>query len=166
MQNYQSITTDFSVAAALSSGDLAQIHAMGFSTVINNLPDEEVLNGFTSEVARAEAEALGLGYVHLPVSGVTISDQNIIDQFAKILSTSDQPVFSHCKTGTRSAILWGLASAQKTRPGQILSKLEDAGFEFDYLDDEFEEQWEFALEKSGVAIPAHAAIRPEISNCL
>ena len=155
-----------SLSAALSSGDLAQIHVMGFSTVINNLPDEEVLNGFTSEVARAEAETLGLGYIHLPVNGVTISDQNIIDQFAKILSTSDRPVFSHCKSGTRSAILWGLASARRTEPTQILSTLERAGFELDYLDDEFEEQWEIALDNAADNIPAHTQSRSEFSNHL
>lgn len=166
MQDYKAITSKFSVADALSSGDLEKLQAIGFSTIVNNLPDEEVTNGFTSSKARAEAEALGIGYIHLPVTGLTLGDQDIIDGFANILLDPQAPIFAHCKTGTRSAILWGLASSQSSEPGDVLRQLELAGFELDYLDDEFEEQWEISLQRTSAKLPVHADSRQEIATSL
>jgi sulfide:quinone oxidoreductase len=153
MQDHNAITQNFSVAGALSAGDLAKFKDLGVATVISNLPDEEVINGFTSDVARAEAEAVGIDYVYMPANGATVMDQKVIDQFADVLVNAEHPVVAHCKTGTRSAILWGMVSSQVTEPAQILKQLEAVGFEFDFLEDEFEEQWEAAIENTATILP-------------
>ena len=156
MQDYRTINSNFSVAGALSSGDMDKISQMGFSTVISNLPDEEAINGFSSDIAKAQAKSLGLNYVYFPVTGLTLTEQDTIDRFAQILTDHPSPVLIHCRSGSRSALLWGLASSQVSQPAKILSQLDKAGFEFDYLDEEFEEQWELASAKSAALIPAAA----------
>ena len=42
MQNFKTITPQFSVTGVLSPGDMARFKKFGFSTVISNLPDSEV----------------------------------------------------------------------------------------------------------------------------
>ena len=163
MQDYRSITSNFSVAGFLGAGDLEKIQAMGFSTVVNNLPDEEVSNGYTSHVAKADAEALGMDYIYFPVTGASLIEQANIDKFSDMLSDTDLPVFTHCKTGVRSSILWGLASSQNTPPAKILGLLESAGLDLDYLDDDFEEQWEITSEKSAEIAPAPTTIQHQIA---
>ena len=138
MQDFKTINSNFSVAGALSVGDMEQAKKLGLSTVINNLPDDEVLNGFTTDVAGATAKSLGLNYHYLPVTGASLNDQDNIDQFRKIISKSNSPVLAHCKSGTRSAVLWGLASSQSKKPARVIEELAAAHFEFDFLEDEFE----------------------------
>ncbi len=166
MQDYKAINSEFAVAGILSPVDLAKARTLGFSTIVNNLPDEEVANGFTSDIARQQAKSLGLDYIYLPVTGASLEEQENIDQFAQILSSTDLGVLAHCKTGTRSAILWGLASSQSSQPTEVLEQLESADFELDFLDDEFEEQWEIGLERSTARMSATPQLRPEIPACV
>jgi len=142
MQDYKAITPQFSVAGILSSGDLAKFKAMGFLTLISNLPDEEVKNGFTSDKAKAEAETLGITYIHMPASGATVTDQDVVEKFANILENADKPVIAHCRSGTRSSILWSMVAARTTKPAKVIAHMEALGFELDFLEDEFEDQWQ------------------------
>ncbi len=152
MQNFKTITPQFSVTGVLSSGDMARFKNFGFSTVISNLPDSEVENGFTSDKARLEAAALGLEYVHIPVRGANITEQDNIDEFSEVMKKAGPPVIAHCKTGTRSAILWGLVSSQDTNPDAIQSQLLDAGFDVEFLEEEVEEQHHLAQNTPSSAI--------------
>jgi sulfide:quinone oxidoreductase len=142
MQDYKTITSKFSVAGALVPGDIAKFAEIGFRTIVSNLPDEEVTNGFTSILAKAEADKHGMRYIHMPANGATVTDMDVIDQFANVLADADQPIIAHCKTGTRSAILYGLVAARTTRPAVVLELLDDIGFDLDFLEEEFDDQWE------------------------
>ena len=166
MQNYQAINDQFSVASALSGADMEQAQKLGLLTVINNLPDNEVSNGFTSDVAEAKAKSLGLTYHYLPVTGASLNDQDNIDQFRKIIANSNSPVLAHCKSGTRSAVLWGLASSQSKDPSRVIKELATAHFEFDFLEDEFEEQREIGLSRTITKTPAIYANAIENRACL
>lgn len=155
MQDYKAITPKFSVAGALVPGDIAKFAKMGFKTIISNLPDEEVKNAFTSNMAKSEAEAFGLRYIHMPANGATVTDPNVIDQFAGILADADQPIIAHCRTGTRSSILYGLVAARTTEPATVLKQLDDIGFDLDFLEEEFEDQWEIGAREN-VTLPVAA----------
>lgn len=155
MQDYKSITPQFSVAGALVPGDIAKFAKMGFKTIISNLPDDEVKNTFTSNMAKSEAEAFGLRYIHMPANGATVTDLNVINQFASVLADADQPIIAHCRTGTRSAILYGLVAARTTEPATVLKQLDDTGFDLDFLEEEFEDQWETGTREN-VSLPVAA----------
>lgn len=156
MQDFKAISTQFSVSGALASGDLAVLKSMGFKTIINNLPDEEVQNGFDSNQASAEANDLGMTYIHMPANGATVTDNEIVDQFATILNTAAQPVFAHCKSGTRSAILYAMYRARSIETNTIIDQMESVGFDLDFLEDEFDEQWNSAVDNVEKTLPAAA----------
>ena len=165
MHNYQAINNRFSVAGALGAADLEQAKKLGLSTIISNLPDEEVVNGFTSDNARAKAESLGLTYHHLPVTGASLNDQQNIDQFRTLVSQSSSPVLAHCKSGTRSALLWGLATSQSKQPSRVIKTLAAAHFEFDFLEDEFAEQQVIGLARTITTAPIIPAGQIENTAC-
>jgi len=155
MQDYKAITPQFSVAGALVPGDIAKFAKMGFKTIVGNLPDDEVKNAFTSAMAKTEALAFGLRYIHMPANGATVTDLNVINQFANVLADADQPVIAHCRTGTRSAILYGLVAARTTQPATVLKQLDDIGFDLDFLEEEFDDQYELGTI-TNVELPAAA----------
>lgn len=166
MQGYKAINSKFSVTGALSGADMEQAKKLGLSTVINNLPDNEVLNGFTTDIARTKAKSLGLNYYYLPVTGTSLNDQDNIDQFRNIISNSNSPILAHCKSGTRSAVLWGLATSQSKKPSRVIDELAAAHFEFDFLEDEFEEQREIGLARTIIKAPAIYPSQMENIACL
>ena len=45
----------------------------------------------------------------------------------------------HCKSGTRSAIIWAAASARNRPVDEVLSLLSNTGFDLEFLRDELEE---------------------------
>ena len=166
MQNYKAINDQFSVAGALAAGDMEQAKKLGLTTVINNLPDDEVSNGFTADIARAKAKSLGLNYHYLPVTGASLSDQDNIDQFKQIISRSKSPVLAHCKSGTRSAVLWGLSTSQSKKPSRVIEELAAAQFQFDFLEDEFEEQRDIGLSRTMPKTLPPSTPQIEYSACL
>ena len=58
--------------------------------------------------ARQFAEAHGIAYHHIPITAATLSRADV-DAFAAVLGSAAQPVVAHCRSGTRSALLWALA---------------------------------------------------------
>ncbi len=156
MQDFKEITQKFSVAGALAPGDIAKFSEMGFKTIVSNLPDEEVKNGFTAALAKAEAKAHGLRYIHMPANGATVTDLDVIERFANVLADANQPILAHCKTGTRSAILYGLVAARTTKPAIVLEQLDKIGFDLDFLEEEFDDQWELSNRGEAVLLPRAA----------
>jgi len=134
------ITPQFAVAPQIESGDFQAIMALGFDIVMNNRPDHEDGVIFPSKLATAQAEKAGLDYLYVPAENHDLSDPDLLDRFQAVLSAANGPVFAHCKSGTRTAILWALVSARHQPVDQVLATLTRAGFDFEFLTDELEEQ--------------------------
>ncbi len=107
----QTIAPGFAVAAQLSASQMADAAAQGYKTVINNRPDGEGgPDQPLSQVIAAAAHAHGLHYVHLPVvSGAITPEQALAMRTA--LESAPQPVLAFCRSGARSAQLYGLAQS-------------------------------------------------------
>ncbi|MFO1160864.1 MAG: TIGR01244 family sulfur transferase [Reyranellaceae bacterium] len=98
------------VCGQLKPNDMAEIAAAGFVAVVNNRPDGEALFGQprTADVAAA-AQAAGLAFLDLPFSGPrATADQ--VRAFADLLVERPGKVVVYCKSGMRSALLWGAAA--------------------------------------------------------
>jgi uncharacterized protein (TIGR01244 family) len=93
------------VGPQLTASDIRQAKANGFAAIINNRPDDEETGQPSAARNRAAAESKGLGYSHIPVVPGRISKEQV-RAFQKALAEADGPVLAHCKTGTRSAILY------------------------------------------------------------
>jgi uncharacterized protein (TIGR01244 family) len=94
------------------SGQIApeDIAGLGVAMIVNNRPDGEEPGQPASEALRAAAEAAGVAYRHIPVSGGMSLPQ--VAQMAEALAAAEGPVLCFCRSGTRSTYLWALARAR------------------------------------------------------
>ncbi|RDI56755.1 TIGR01244 family sulfur transferase [Microvirga subterranea] len=126
------LTDGFSVAPQLSVRDVEAASAAGFRLLINNRPDGEAPDQPTSAELSAAARRLGLDYRHVPVVPGQISDEQVA-AIRKALAEGQGPALAFCRSGTRSATLWALASADTMPPEEILRTAGDAGYDLSAL---------------------------------
>ena len=96
-----------SAACALGPSDIEALAASGVRTLVNNRPDNEDPGQLPAAEARRLAEAHGIAYHHIPVTAASLSRADV-EAFAAVLRSASQPVVVHCRSGTRSALLWAL----------------------------------------------------------
>jgi sulfide:quinone oxidoreductase len=97
-----------SAAGKLDRSDIEALAQAGVRTIVNNRPDDEDPGQLPAAEARRIAEALGIAYHHIPVTATSLSRADV-DAFAAVLAAAEQPVVAHCRSGTRSTLLWALA---------------------------------------------------------
>ncbi len=111
-QLIRQVAPDFCVAPQLTPEAMAEVAALGFRSVINNRPDfEEGPHQPPSASVQAAAEAAGLQYRHLPVSGGYQSPDEIA-AMARLIAELPGPVLAFCRSGTRSTRLFQAAIQQ------------------------------------------------------
>ncbi|WP_217540028.1 TIGR01244 family sulfur transferase [Vibrio metschnikovii] len=130
------LTPQLTVAPQIEPSDIEQIAGLGFKSVINNRPDGEESGQPLNQAIAQHAEQLGLAYVHLPVVGGQISEAQV-DQFGELLQTLPQPILAFCRTGTRSSMLWSLASQDSAMFSERLQMATKQGFKLDGLGERF-----------------------------
>ena len=97
-----------SATGRLDRSDIEALAAQGVRTIINNRPDGEDPGQLPAVEARRLAEAHGIAYHHIPVTAASLSRADV-DAFAQVLATAPQPIVAHCRSGTRSTLLWALS---------------------------------------------------------
>src|SRR5436853_7941258 len=96
-----------SAAGRLDQNDIAALADAGVKTIINNRPDGEDPGQLDAAAARRLAVARGIAYHHIPVTAASLSRADV-DAFAAVLAAASQPLVAHCRSGTRSSLLWAL----------------------------------------------------------
>ena len=96
-----------SATGKLDRGDIEALAQQGVRTIINNRPDGEDPGQLPAADARRLAEAHGIAYHHIPVIAATLT-RGDVDAFAAALTSAAQPIVVHCRSGTRSTLLWAL----------------------------------------------------------
>lgn len=130
MSEFRRVTPDFSVAGQLEPGDVQRAAAEGYKTlVINRGEGEEPGQPKTADI-KAEAEAAGLDFRSIPVSGFPPSPATVAET-ATLLDEAKGPVLAYCRTGRRSITAWALAEALagNKRPDEIIALAEKAGYD-------------------------------------
>ena len=94
-------------AGALSRDDIAALAASGTKTIVNNRPDGEDPGQFPADEARKLCAAHGIAYHHIPFVGATLTGADI-DAFEAVLKSAPYPMVAHCRSGTRSTMIWAL----------------------------------------------------------
>ena len=129
MADIRTINDSISVAPQITVDDLAAIKAAGFSTIVNNRPDEEEAGQPSGDAIRAAAEAAGLAYVAIPITHAGFSHPQI-DAMTTALTATEGPVLAYCRSGTRSCNLWALAAAKAGRnPDLLVTQAGAAGYD-------------------------------------
>jgi uncharacterized protein (TIGR01244 family) len=129
MADIRPVTPNFAVAPQIRGDDFAQIAAAGYRMVINNRPDGEALDQLSDANARAAAEAAGLAYAFIPISGQPRPEQ--VEQTSAALAQAAGPTLAYCRSGTRSIMTWALAQAAsgQATPDQIVGLAARAGYD-------------------------------------
>ncbi len=96
-----------SAAGRLDRADIEELARAGVRTIVNNRPDGEDPGQLPAAEARQLAEAHGLAYHHIPITAATLTRADV-DAFAAALRDAETPVVAHCRSGTRSTLLWAL----------------------------------------------------------
>jgi uncharacterized protein (TIGR01244 family) len=102
------LSPEVSVTGGLDPADIDALAEAGARTIINNRPDGEDPGQLPAAEARRLAEARGLAYHHIPITAASLSRADV-DAFAAALNSAPRPIVAHCRSGTRSALLWALA---------------------------------------------------------
>ncbi len=90
--------------------EFQSLSAQGFKTIINARPDGEEPAQPGNAQERTAAQAAGMDYGFIPVTGPTITEADI-RAFQKKMAEAEGPVFAHCKGGTRALTLHVLGEA-------------------------------------------------------
>ena len=89
-------SSDISFGSQPESSDLESLASRGVKTIINTRFPEEDQGDLPPERARAEAEALGMRYLNIPVSPVEFSPASLVE-VSRALSEAKAhgPAFVH-----------------------------------------------------------------------
>jgi sulfide:quinone oxidoreductase len=140
MKRVVRITSLFAVTGALEAADFAEVAALGFKSVISNLPDGELPAYPASSEAAALAAKAGLGYRHIPVTKADVFSEAVVGGTVAALRELDGPVLAHCASGLRSAVAWAAAAVRGQSVDAVLGRLAAAGLNLEGLRGELQEQ--------------------------
>jgi uncharacterized protein (TIGR01244 family) len=94
-------------AGGLGREEIEALAAAGYKTIINNRPDGEDPGQLSADDARRLCEDRGMTYHHIPFVAATLTRPQV-DEFAAALQNAPHPVVAHCRSGTRSTMIWAL----------------------------------------------------------
>jgi uncharacterized protein (TIGR01244 family) len=107
MPALMNLAPGLTAAGALSRDDIEALAASGVKTIINNRPDNEDPGQLSADEARKLCAAHGIAYHHIPFVNATLTKAEI-DAFEKVLMSGSHPMVAHCRSGTRSTMIWAL----------------------------------------------------------
>lgn len=96
------------VGGQISLQDFATIKESGITTIINNRPDDEEPGQLGSGEAKEMASEHGIAYHYLPMANGQPLPPSLVDDFKKVLDSTDGGILAHCRSGMRSSFLWAL----------------------------------------------------------
>ena len=126
------VSETFTVSPQLHPGVMPNLASAGFGTVICNRPDGEEPGQPTVTSMREAAEAAGLAFHHIPVSGGEFPSV-AIRAFAKVREEAGGKVLAFCRTGTRSITLDALANIENLAADERIERAERAGYDLSAL---------------------------------
>lgn len=129
MADFRRLGPDYAVAPQLSTADVAEAARQGFAVIVANRPDGEASDQPGMDEIEAAAAAAGLGFVRNPISGPP--PPGAVQATADAMAAAKGPVLAYCRSGTRSATLWAMATAKAgTIPAaDILEATKRAGYD-------------------------------------
>ena len=126
---FRTLDDTISVYGQITPEDVATAKAEGFTTIINNRPENEQPGQPSGDEIEAAAREAGLVYVAIPVDHSGFNAEQV-STMADALDAADGPVLAFCRSGTRSTFLWALASAQRGEDADTLvAKAANAGYD-------------------------------------
>lgn len=136
----RNVTEGFAVAPQMQPDDLVTLADLGFAAVLCNRPDGEEDGQPTVAEMRDAAQAAGLAFHHIPVSGGKFPEAAIA-AFRAVRRGTQGPVLAYCRTGTRSITLDTLANPNSVSPSERLKQAADAGYDLFAMSDQLSSEF-------------------------
>ena len=126
---FRTLDDSISVFGQIEPEDVVAAKEQGFTTIINNRPDDEQPGQPAGAEIEAAARAAGMGYVAIPVDHSGFAEWQV-SAMADALEKADGPVLAFCRSGTRSTYLWALARHRLGDEGEgLIAKAANAGYD-------------------------------------
>ena len=126
---FRTLDDSISVFGQIAPEDVAAAKDQGFTTIINNRPENEEPGQPGGAEIEAAAHEAGLAYVAIPVSPGGFGPAQV-QQMADALGKAEGPVLAFCRSGTRSTFLWALARHIMGDDGEtLIAKAAEAGYD-------------------------------------
>ena len=106
---FAKLSDSYSVATQVDPADVELFAREGFAAIVCNRPDGEDPGQPTSDSIREACERHGIDFHMIPVQGSMVSPDTV-QQFLDVMKNAGGPVLGYCRSATRSAILWQIAS--------------------------------------------------------
>ncbi len=115
--------------------DLKELAKDGFRAVVNLRQADEDNQPLPPDEEGEQVHALGMDYVHIPVSGASL-ESSLVDRFRDSVSDLPGPIYVHCGSGKRAGAftMMHVASKENMSGDEALRKAEAMGFECDSAD--------------------------------
>ena len=129
MTDFRRLSDRVSASPQITVEDVRAAAAEGFTTIVNNRPDDEEPGQPDGAAIEAAAREEGLAYHAIPISGGQFGDEQI-RAMREALGSSDGPVLAFCRSGTRSTLLWSMAQAEAGHDlNEIATQAAAAGYD-------------------------------------
>ena len=133
---FRKLDDDFWLAGCLTESDLERAASEGVATIINILPEDDELCELSDKDAKAIATREGMDYRHMPIYGHQLNNEFFARAFGYLIAETKGPKLIYCRTGMRSAFLWGMIHAADVGVEEVLDRTLDIGFDLMVIKDE------------------------------
>jgi uncharacterized protein (TIGR01244 family) len=125
-----------SIGGQPSEADLAELKRQGVVTLVNLRRPGENNQPLSPDAEGEKARALGLRYVHIPVSSADMRPEQI-DEYGKAVDSSAGPVHVHCGVGARAGIFALIHSGARRglSADQVVAEAKTKGFDLSEMRD-------------------------------
>jgi uncharacterized protein (TIGR01244 family) len=132
MQDRMKINDTVTVGAQPTEDQLAELARAGFRTVVNLRTAGEQDQPLSPEAEGEKVRALGMVYLHIPVSTKDMKAEQV-DEFRQKFAGLPKPVFVHCHSGKRAGafVMMSMAAEEGLSGDQTLRQAEQMGFRCD-----------------------------------
>ncbi len=133
---FRQLDDDFWLAGCLDESDLKRAASQGVATIINILPEDDELCELSDQDAKAIAAHEGMDYRHMPIYGHQLNNEFFARAFGYLIAETKGPKLIYCRTGMRSAFLWGMIHAADIGVEEVLDRTLDIGFDLMVIEEE------------------------------
>ena len=132
--NIKNINNNVYISGQITLEMMYEFKKNRIDILINNRPDNEDVNQLKDIDIKNLADSLNIEYHNIPFSGSNVQLDQIL-QLADLLKSNNKKVLIFCKSGARSALIWGLSSVLYLGSdiSEVMDNISNSGYDASIL---------------------------------